>query len=143
MNHDIQDNSEAIEMVPKGFDRSEAMSAFNNLVNLATELSRADVRKDKLRTERAKISAKSRVMITEITLKYQFYHDLLEKAFEGRSESIAKGLEVIDKGIRDNNNELILSGLEKVTDIVKDSPLRYLQHIKQTMSIEERRKLIE
>ncbi|MFY1832167.1 hypothetical protein ACN47A_40075 [Myxococcus fulvus] len=83
-----------------------------------------EVRKEQLVTERelAKVNAVREVALTEITRKYDLLHKVFERVFEERRDAINKHFEIIDKGIKSNDRELILGGLKGLGDVVASSP---------------------
>ncbi|GMO34239.1 MAG: hypothetical protein Ta2B_14750 [Termitinemataceae bacterium] len=108
-------NEEAIEYVPANVSREDAISVFSKLADFAIESQRN-------KTERRRIDAMERMMIEQITTDYKKFHATLTATFAERSKVIEKQFEVIDKGMRENNDILILGGLKCLSDVVKNSP---------------------
>jgi hypothetical protein len=118
----MENDEQLTEYVPAELDPSAAMDAFGKLMDYARE---AEITK----REKAKYRLIENVMITEITNRYQFYHELLTKTFAERDKVIKEGFKIIDKGIKENNTELINMGLKPIVDIVKESPFRNIQTV--------------
>jgi len=74
------------------------------------------------------------VMIQEITGKYEFYHYFFNKVFSERGEAIRKDFEIIDKGMKENNRDLLSAGISGLSQVVASSPIA---------DIEKLRKMIE
>jgi len=50
-------------------------------------------------------------------------YDLMSKAFKDRRDTIDKAFEVIDRGLKENNMDLVLGTFGKLADMVAKSPL--------------------
>jgi len=85
---------------------------------------------EQTKREIARLDAIKEVMITEITRKYDFYENLFKMVFDERKTAINKFFEVIDKGIKENNNELVLSGLSNLSNVVASSPFANISELK-------------
>jgi hypothetical protein len=129
----MAENEELLEMVPEGFDTNVALTAFGKLMDYAREATITE-------REKAKYSTIRDIMITEITHKYQFYHDLLVATFTERNKVIEEHFKIIDAGLKQNDNTKIHMGLKSLTDFVKESPFRNIQNI---TNIQERHNLLE
>lgn len=90
--------------------------------------------------EIARYDAMKEVMITEITRKYDFYEKLFMTVFSERKSTIGKYFEIIDKGIKENNNELVLAGLSNLSNVVASSPFANIGELKNLI---ESNKMIE
>jgi hypothetical protein len=90
--------------------------------------------------EIARYDAMKEVMITEITRKYDFYEKLFSAVFSERKGAIDKYFEIIDKGIKENNNELVLAGLSNLSKVVASSPFANIGELKNLI---EANKMIE
>ena len=71
----------------------------------------------------AEINAKKEVLITEIKERYGFYKYIFDNVFKERREAMNKHFEIIDKGIADNNENLVSKGLEELSKVVSSSPI--------------------
>jgi hypothetical protein len=95
---------------------------------------------EQTKREIARLDAIKEVMITEITKKYDFYEKLFKAVFGERKIAIDKFFEIIDKGIKENNNELVLAGLSNLSTVVASSPFANISELK---AIIESNKMIE
>lgn len=62
------------------------------------------------------------VLLTEIENKYDLYHRIFAEIFLERRRAIDKFFEIIDKGIKENDRELISVGLSNLSNVVASSP---------------------
>ena len=69
------------------------------------------------------------VMIQEITGKYKFYEFYFNKIFAERGEAIKKDFEIIDRGIKENNRDLISAGVSGLSQVVSSSPFTDMDKI--------------
>lgn len=83
--------------------------------------------------ELARIEAQKEIVLLHIKEKYNLYHKIFDKIFEERQQAINKSFEVIDKGIRDDNRDLISSGLHALSKVVSSSPFVNLQQLRQAL----------
>jgi hypothetical protein len=120
-------------VIPSSFQPAAALDAFGKLMDYARELTITD-------REKTRYSAARDVMITDITHKYEFYHELLVATFIERSKSIDKYFEIIDDGIKKDYNERINMGLKYLTDFVKETPFKNIQNI---IDSQQRRNMLE
>ncbi|GHU07201.1 hypothetical protein FACS1894151_01180 [Spirochaetia bacterium] len=88
----------------------------------------------------ARLDVMKEVMITEITKKYDFYEKLFEKVFDERKIAIQKFFEIIDNGIKQNDKDLVLSGLSNLSNVVASSPFANIGELKNLI---EQNKQIE
>ncbi|MCL2192722.1 MAG: hypothetical protein FWB78_04925 [Treponema sp.] len=98
-----------------GGTAEQAFGFLSNLADLGKEITRSKV-------EIRRIDAMENVLITKLTYQYDSYHKLLAATFAKRGIAIEKHFAVIDKGIKDNDRELILGGLHSLASIVKENP---------------------
>lgn len=68
--------------------------------------------------------------------KFQQTQMVLENIFSERRDIINKHFETIDKGLREGNDELILSGLKMVGDFVTTNPLGSFNSFKKLLNDE-------
>jgi len=80
-----------------------------------------------------KYDAMKEVMLKEITGKYAFYEFLFSKIFAERAEAIKKDFEVIDLGIKQNNRELIDTGVSGLSQIVASSPIMDMEKLRRML----------
>ena len=73
------------------------------------------------------------VMIREITGKYSFYEFFFSKIFAERQEVIRKDFDIIDQGIKQNNRDLIATGVSGLSQVVASSPFTDLEKLKRLL----------
>jgi len=73
------------------------------------------------------------VMIQEITGKYKFYEFFFSRVFAERSEAIKKDFQVIDKGMKENNRDLISAGVSGLSQIVASSPFTDMEKLRKML----------
>ena len=71
------------------------------------------------------------VMIREITGKYQFYEFFFSRIFAERGEAIKKDFEIIDKGMKENNRDLINTGVSGLSQVVASSPFTDMEKLRK------------
>ena len=93
----------------------------------------AETRKESELTKREikKYESMKEVMIQEITGKYKFYEFFFSKVFEERGEAIKKDFEIIDKGMKENNRDLISAGVSGLSQVVASSPFTDIDKLKK------------
>ena len=114
----LQKISEVADIIPV----PDALSFFSKLSEA--------YREDKItQREITKIEAQKDVLIHIITEKYNLYHRVFDRIFDERKQGINKSFEIIDKGIKDKNNELISLGLGSLSKIVSSSPFANMNEL--------------
>jgi hypothetical protein len=104
--------------------QGNALKVFGELGNRAADVAIAAMHN---KTEITRITAMENVMIENIRLKYDMYQRVFGAVFAERKSAINKHFEVIDKGMRENNVQLIIGGLKCLSDIVATSPFANLE----------------
>lgn len=84
----------------------------NDIGSIYLESKRLDNEKLKLKNE-----------LTEILSEFQLKQSIINNVFSERSRIIDKHFEIIDKGLKENNEKLILEGLKGASDFVSKNPL--------------------
>jgi hypothetical protein len=79
--------------------------------------------------EIARINAARDVLMTEITQKYNLYHKIFDRLFDQRQEVINKYFYYIERGIADNNRELITGGMQGLSQVVSSSPFANIKEL--------------
>ena len=118
----LKNFQEAIKTIPA----ADILSFVNNLTDAYREHQKTNI-------DIATIDAKKEFLIAEMREKYSFYRDVFGKIFDQRSLAIDKFFEVIDKGLKENNNDLVSSGLKSLSDVVSKSPFGDLKELKSLM----------
>lgn len=84
----------------------------NDVGNIYLESKRLDNENLRLKNE-----------LTSILSEFKLKQSIIINVFSERSRIIDKHFEIIDKGIKENNELLILEGLKGVSDFVSKNPL--------------------
>ena len=94
-----------------------------------------DCRKESEITQRElkKYEAMKDVMLQEISEKYAFYEFAFSKIFSERAEVIKKDFEIIDAGIKQNNRELIATGVSGLSQVVASSPVTDMEKLRRLL----------
>jgi len=79
--------------------------------------------------DKAKTAAVKEIALAEITKKYDFYEKLFAAVFAERRVVTEGFFRIIDQGIREKNNDLVLAGLSSLSGLVTTSPLSHLGHL--------------
>ena len=80
-----------------------------------------------------KYDAMKEVMLREITGKYAFYEFLFSKIFAERAEAIKKDFEIIDRGMKQNNRDLIATGVSGLSQVVASSPITDMEKLRRML----------
>jgi hypothetical protein len=73
------------------------------------------------------------VMIQEIAGKYQFYEFFFSKIFAERQDAIKKDFEIIDKGMKEHNRDILAAGVSALSQVVASSPFTDMEKLKKTI----------
>jgi hypothetical protein len=117
------DIAKAIAKIPDNMPGPDVTKAFTLFLEYKKE-------NEMTKREIARYDAMKEVMITEITRKYDFYEKLFAAVFSERKIVIDKYFEIIDKGIKEKDNELVLAGLSNLSTVVASSPFANLGELK-------------
>ena len=110
--------------LPDTIPRSDAKKAFGLLTDFTQETELAKEHNDKA-------EALKEIALAEITRKYDFYERLFAAVFAERREITREFFKIIDQGIREKNNDLVLTGLSNLSSLVASSPLANLGALKK------------
>jgi hypothetical protein len=83
------------------------------------------------RREAKKYEAMKDIMIREITGKYTFYEFFFSRIFAERQEAIKKDFEIIDRGMKENNQDLVSAGVSGLSRVVASSPFADLDKLRR------------
>jgi len=117
----------------------ELTRIFSNTASLPAEDIRrlfemlADSRKESeiTRREIKKYESMKDVMIQEITGKYKFYEFFFSRIFAERGEAIKKDFEIIDRGMKENDRDLISTGVSGLSQVVAASPFTDMEKLRK------------
>jgi len=115
---------ELFAMLPDTISQSDAAKALELLVEYKRE-------SELTRRDKSKADALKELALAEITRKYDFYERLFAAIFAERSAVTKKFFSIIDKGIKEKDNELVLAGLSNLSKMVSTSPLTNLGALKK------------
>lgn len=76
----------------------------------------------KSKVELEKIKVKREIVLKEMEMKYDLYNKVFHELFYERRIAIDKSFEIIDRGVANNDKELISMGLSSLSKIVSSSP---------------------
>lgn len=89
------------------------------VVNLVDKVSDVYLESKRLDNENLKLKGELATIVSDFKLKQGY----LQAIFSERSRTIDKHFEAIDKGLRENNDALVLQGLQSVGSFVSTNPL--------------------
>jgi hypothetical protein len=92
---------------------------------------------DATRVDIAKIESNTRLLALKIEKNYDIYNSVFGAIFSERKEAINKYFEVIDQGLKTNNNELISTGVHGLGAIVTVSPFASLRDLSDLLNSDE------
>ena len=125
----IERTYELYSRLPKEIKRSDAERAFELLSEFGQENELTTSGKEKTPAAGkagAAAQAIKELALAEITMKYDFYEKLFAAVFAERKAITEGFFRVIDQGIREKNNDLVLAGLSSLSNMVASSPLTNL-----------------
>ena len=127
----IERTYELYSRLPKEIKRSDAERAFELLSEFGQEDEPTTSGNEKTAVAPASkagaaAQAIKELALAEITMKYDFYEKLFAAVFAERKAITEGFFRVIDQGIREKNNDLVLAGLSSLSGMVSSSPLTNL-----------------
>lgn len=113
---------EQVDKVANIMPKAEVLDFFSKLT---------DAYKEHQITKReiAHIEAQKEIILTQMQKKYDAFYYVFNNIFEERRESIHKMFEIIDRGMKENDRELIGMGLQNLSKIVSSSPFASLNQL--------------
>ena len=119
----IQDKAKMLlKKLPSDISPQNALSAIENIMKYQSEIAKSE-------TDIKRLDVTQKVMLTDIEKKYELYHKIFNSIFSERRETIDKYFEIIDLGIKQDNNELINAGLTNLCNVVSSSPFSNLSEL--------------
>ena len=94
---------------------TDPTSFFKNLIEVYKEGKKTDLEIEQLRL-------KKEVLLTEMEKRHDLYNKIFTEIFVERRMAIQKYFEIIDRGLAENNRELISMGLSHLSQVVTTSP---------------------
>lgn len=119
-------NLKAIKDIIKVLPAPQIDTFFNNLLAAYQEKQKTDL-------EMEKINLKKEIVLKEIEEKYDLYNKIFCEIFAERRLAINKSFEIIDKGILENDKELINMGLSSLSKVVASSPFSSLDSLSKLL----------
>lgn len=103
---------------------------------LSTMKMLVEANRDNNQTKRdiAIIEAKTDLLVKEMELKYDLYYKVFGTIFNERKQAIDKSFEIIDKGLKENNKDLISMGLGSLSQVVSSSPFSNLSELSNLLN---------
>jgi hypothetical protein len=120
----MEKNAALLSLLPDTISRDDAVRALELLAEYKREA-------ELTRRDKAKAQALKETALEEITRKYDFYERLFAAIFAERSTVAKKFFSIIDKGIKEKDNELVLAGLSNLSKMVSTSPLANIPSLKK------------
>jgi len=123
MNNEIMleehENVEDVKLILKkklkDVDVDKALDLISKFVDFGKEY-------QKSKREIKKFECARDILIKKIETDYKKSHEIISKVFSERDKVINKSFEIIDKGLKDNDKDLIIQGLQQASNIVLKSP---------------------
>ena len=94
---------------------TDPTSFFKNLIEVYKEGKKTDLEIEQLRL-------KKKLLLTEMEKRHELYNKIFTEIFVERRMAIQKYFEIIDRGLAENNRELISIGLSHLSQVVTTSP---------------------
>ena len=120
----MEDAFSLFSRLPNTISRNEAEQALGLLSEFKQEI-------ELTKRDKAKAAALKEIALAEISKKYDFYEKLFAAVFAERREVAQEFFKVIDQGLREKNNDLVLIGLSNLSGLVASSPLSDLRQLKK------------
>lgn len=102
---------------------NEQIELFNQSIqktsNILNEIGSIYIESKKIENDNFRLKNELASILSNFKLKQSY----LEAVFSERSKIIDKHFEVIDKGLRENNDELIIQGLKGASQFVSTNPI--------------------
>ena len=116
--------------IAKFFENASALPS-EDIKQLFQMLAKSQKESEITKREIRKYDSIKDVMIQEITGKYKFYEYFFSRIFAERGEAIKKDFQIIDKGMKENNRDLIGTGVSGLSQIVASSPFTDMEKLKK------------
>jgi biopolymer transport protein ExbB/TolQ len=103
------------------------ISEINNVLGSLTEIYRYRAEIAKSEIEIKELEIKEKILLLEIEKKYETYNRIFKAIFDERKDAITKSFDIIDKGLANDDKELISMGLKSLSTVVASSPFSNLK----------------
>ena len=94
---------------------TDPTSFFKNLIEVYKEGKKTDL-------EIEQLHLKKELLLMEMEKRHELYNKIFTEIFVERRRAIQKYFEIIDRGLAENNRELISMGLSHLSQVVTTSP---------------------
>lgn len=122
-----------LQKYSKRFDEVIQYIPSKDILSTITILSEAYKEDQITQREIAKLDVKKELLIKEMDKKYDLYYKVFGTIFSERKDGIDKSFEIIDKGLKENDKELISQGLGALSQIVSSSPFSNLSELSKLL----------
>ena len=126
----------SFEQITKIISKTSAYSGINGMIG--GQMIDIESENKKIDLEIEEIKVKKEVLLKEMELKYQLYNKIFYEIFSERRISINKSFEIIDKGIAEQDREIISLGLSTLSEIVTTSPFLDFQSLSNALENKEK-----
>ena len=109
---------------------TDPTSFFKTLMKVYKEGKKTDLEIEQLRL-------KKEVLLTEMEKRHELYNKIFTEIFVERRMAIQKYFEIIDKGLAENNRELISMGLSHLSQVVMTSPFSDINSLSKKLESNE------
>ena len=99
----------------------------NRSLDLATQITDVYAESQRLNAQVEIVKENSKVALAAITARFLTTRQIIEETFKERRFALNASYEVLQKGIDDNNTDLILAGMREIGKVVVTSPLQDIQ----------------
>ena len=110
----MPDNHDELQL-PSTVTIGEVTEVFSQVINFFREC-------EITKRETARYDAMVKVLTTEINRKYDLWEKVFTEVFKERRAGILKTFQIIDKGMEENDKQMINMGLMGLSQIVATSP---------------------
>ena len=105
-------------------------SFFKTLMEVYKEGKKTDLEIEQLRM-------KKEILLAEMEKKHDLYNKIFTEIFVERRMAIQKYFEIIDRGLAENNRELISIGLSHLSQVVTTSPFSDINSLSKKLESNE------
>ncbi len=119
--------NKALDVVTNTIDPT---SFFETLMEVYKEGKKTDLEIEQLRM-------KKEILLAEMEKKHDLYNKIFTEIFVERRMAIQKYFEIIDRGLAENNRELISIGLSHLSQVVTTSPFSDINSLSKKLESNE------
>lgn len=126
MSKDLQKVMKKVNSMYKYIPSTEILSFIKDLAETYKE-------DQVVKRDIAMIEAKKEILIKEMSMKYDLYYKVFAQIFNERGQAINKSFDIINKGLKENSEELISMGLNSLSTVVASSPFGSLTELSKLL----------